>query len=193
MPSARASATPTSCSASARPDRVATSEGTPEARSGATTSGPGPMETNVSARRGAAGRTRGRRASGPDRRHPRRSRRPDRPPRGRPARRRRPPRPPGPRAAGSPSRGGHSRDARRRRRQRSGAGGPELAGCPRGLLDHLVLVDLTRLRRRGQPAARARESERRWIARMPFGTSRPASCSRSASSRPIGTSTRSRS
>ena len=49
-PSPRASITPSSWRASARPARVAGSEGTPDDRSGATTSGPGPIRMAVPAR-----------------------------------------------------------------------------------------------------------------------------------------------
>ena len=49
MPSRRASATASSCIASARPDRVAASDGRPRARSGATTSGPAGTRIRVPA------------------------------------------------------------------------------------------------------------------------------------------------
>ena len=72
-PSRRARLTPRSWSASARPARVAGSDGTPADRSGATTSGPAPTR-NVPARRAGDGRRHGRRGRDRGRCRRRRSR-----------------------------------------------------------------------------------------------------------------------
>ena len=130
IPSARASSTPSSWSASARPARVAGSDGWPETRSGATTRGPGPIETmRVRPADAAAARRHGRPGCDPGRPRRRRSRPRGRPRRHRPARTPPRPRPPGRRAGGSPCRGARSPAApRRRRRPRAGAGRAR-AGC----------------------------------------------------------------